>query len=309
MQRIPGVIFLLFSLSLFIPTAPGCGDEDAAGPAAPRPLGTDRVGGMVVATVDGVGITITDVEEHARSASVTPGRALADLIDTELLAAEARRRGYGDRRPTRAARARARARELLSTQVEDVVTAASIPNAEIAARYERDAPRYHQEERRRSRHLLVRVPDGGDAATWALAEAIAQDILREAVAAVPDVESVFETATAPAPLRIRTESLDPVARDGSFQAEYEEALFATEPGEVYPGVVRTSFGMHVVFVEEIVPAMHVSLEEATPGIREDLVVENRAERTADLLRRLGEARPVEVLDAVFARASVMELGS
>ncbi|MBW2462029.1 MAG: peptidyl-prolyl cis-trans isomerase, partial [Deltaproteobacteria bacterium] len=297
MQRVFGFIILL---SLLVPGAPACGDDDGLAPIAPRPRGTDRVGGMVVATVDGVGITISDVEGLARSAAVTPARALADLIDTELLAAEARRRGYGDRRATRAARARARVRRLLSAHVEEVVTAASIPDAEIMARYERDAPRYHQEERRRSRHLLVRVPDDGDAATWALAEARAQELLREALAVAPDVDSVFQAATAPAPLRIRTESLDPVARDGSFQAEYEEALFATDPGEVYPGVVRTSFGMHVVLVEEVVPALHVSLQEATPGIRADLVVENRAARTAELLRRLGEARSIEVIDAVYA---------
>lgn len=306
---------LLLVLPVFLSLAAasvGCSDDGPGEAGAARERGTDRVGGSIVATVDGVGITVADVEAHTGQsgqygqALTTPRDALMDLEEQELLAAEAERRGYDVRRQTHRSRARARARKLLQVMVEDRVTPASIADAVIAARYQRDASRYHQPERRGSRHLLIRVPEGADPGVWALAEAQSRGVLREAIAAAPEVAEIFGAVTAPTPLTVVTEVLEPVAHDGTLQLPYSDALFSTEPGRVHPETVRTTYGVHVILVESVVPAADVSLADASARIRQELVIEARGAAASELVQRLAGARPIEVNDAAFARAAVLE---
>ncbi len=72
----------------------GACEAPAEEPSARR-LGSERVGREVVATVDGVGITLGDLRRVRASTGVAPREALRLLEDKELLAAHAERGGYG----------------------------------------------------------------------------------------------------------------------------------------------------------------------------------------------------------------------
>jgi hypothetical protein len=119
----------------------GCGGDD--GPVAPdRPQGGARVGGEVVATVDGVPITLDDVRREAEETGASPPAALRALVDRELLAGEAARLGYGDRRAVRRDVERALVQTLLAGTVEREITDASLDEAAVRAHHERARDRF-----------------------------------------------------------------------------------------------------------------------------------------------------------------------
>lgn len=71
----------------------GCRGEE--GETGPRAQGSARLGGDVVATVDGVGITLEDLQRVTASTGVAPPEALRLLEEKELLAAHAEQREFG----------------------------------------------------------------------------------------------------------------------------------------------------------------------------------------------------------------------
>jgi parvulin-like peptidyl-prolyl isomerase len=296
---------LLHSLVLI---ALGCGDDE--GPIAPRAHGGEGVGGQVIATVDGVGVTISDVERYVAATGATPQEALRRLTELELLAGEAARRGYHDRPEVELVRDRARVQRFLIDRIEGVVTPESISAAAISARYEANIDRYRVPERRSSTHLLVRVPEAADEPTYRRAEEIARAILAEA--SEGDAEAVIEAAArrdVPEPLRLRREELLAFPREGALEAPYAEALFVTNPQTLHPETVRTSYGVHVIFVRDVHPAVDVSLEEATPAIRRELVIEGRQTLLEERLRRARSERAVEVNEPAAVRVEGLEIDS
>lgn len=100
----------------------GCGGEEGEG--ALRVQGEDRVGGDVIATVDGVAIVASEVRRVTGELGATPLETLRLLEDEELLAAAAERRGFDERADVRRVERRAAVQrvlvELEQTQSEEV---------------------------------------------------------------------------------------------------------------------------------------------------------------------------------------------
>jgi len=113
----------------------GCGD-DAAEPGARREQGAATVGGDVLATVDGRPITVDEVRRVVRETELGPRQALLRLEERELLAGEASRAGYADDPEVRRATRQAMVQALLEREVEERVTAESITEEAIRARFE-----------------------------------------------------------------------------------------------------------------------------------------------------------------------------
>jgi hypothetical protein len=81
-------------------------------PARPRPpLGS------ALARVDGQPIERAEVEQLARSAGISPARALHDLVSERLLVAHALRAGYGERADVQRGEAQALVRALLAREL------------------------------------------------------------------------------------------------------------------------------------------------------------------------------------------------
>lgn len=305
MTRIATLVLLLCAI------IGACSDDGGDGPLGAREHGGEDIGGHVIATVDGVGITVTQVEAMVELTGRTPEEALALLEERELLAAEARRRGFDARRERDMAAARAGVQQLLAEEIEDVVTPASITDEAIALRYEQLSDRYRIPERRTSLHLLTRVPARADESVWRTAERHAAQVLRAALNASDPAAVLTQAAerAPPDPLTMHLEQLPAIADVGTLEAPYAEALFATPSGSVHPTTVRTSYGVHVVLVQTIEPPVHVSLDDVEAEIRDTLVLEGRAERLSEILERAAATRAVEVSDPAFARAAALEIDS
>ena len=297
-------------LCLLFACATACEDGEAEG-RGPRRMGDAAVGGDVVATVDGVPITVSDVERVARGAHLSPREALASLEDRALLAGEAERRGYADRPEVRTAGERAMVQALLALEVEDFVTPQSIPEADARERWQ-SSTRWNRPERRATTHVLARIPEGSGPATVRAAEEIARD----AVSALRAVEGdPGATAAVVGELRgsardgisVVVEELPPMARDARLEAPYVDAMFSLDSEGVVPHAVRTTYGFHAIIVTDIEPAVAVPFEEAEPEVRAEIATELRRTRVETLIESLRDRQEVQVHEGRVRDALAIDL--
>jgi peptidyl-prolyl cis-trans isomerase D len=149
--------------------------------------------------------------------------------------------------------------------VEKLVT---ISDAEILDAYNKNKARFTTPEKRSASHILIAVPKDAKPEADAAAKAKAQAVLAEVQKSPNDFAKIA-----------KAQSQDPgsaelggdlgVVEKGLFDKPVEDAIFALKEGET-SGLVRSSFGYHIVKVTKVVPAVQKSLEEAKPQIVADL---------------------------------------
>jgi peptidyl-prolyl cis-trans isomerase D len=226
----------------------------------------------------------------------------------------------------------AEAREYLRARLEEVQLAyvaidpaelrapASVDDAAVDALLAKDAARvraayderkaeFDQPEQVRARHVLIRVAPG-EGAEAAAAEAAARAKAEKAAARVRGGEA-FEKVAAEL-------SEDPGSKDrggdlGSFPRgrmvpAFEEAAFSLAPGTV-SDPVQSSYGFHVIRVDEKKPAKLVPFEEAQRAVARDLLADEKAAAAATeladkLLAAVKEGRPL--VDAARERSLAIE---
>lgn len=143
--------------------------------------------------------------------------------------------------------------------------------ADIAARYERDAEQYAAKESRTITQLIVPTEDAANA-------------IRQRVSGGASLEAVAREAG------FSTSSVGPVERGelaDSASPQVAAAAFAASRGSLATPA-RSGLGWHVVRVDGIESTPAQTLAQATPSIREALLVEKRNEALADLSSRVEE---------------------
>ncbi|ADV27876.1 PpiC-type peptidyl-prolyl cis-trans isomerase [Pseudoxanthomonas suwonensis 11-1] len=167
------------------------------------------------------------------------------------------------------------------------VTALQVPEpaaadeATLRERYEAEKQRFGDPERRLASHILVRVPEGGDAAA---AEAKAKQLAGQAAAPGADFAALA-----------REHSEDPGSRDtggdlgwveqGMMVEPFEQALFAMQAGET-SGPVKTEFGWHVLQLREVQPGALKPFEEVREELAREQAQADRERAYSELLGRL-----------------------
>ncbi len=275
-------------------------DDDGA-----RARGRAVGGGSVVSTVDGWPIDVALVRDAARAAEVPPRVALSRLEDEALLAARAERAGLGDDPEVVRGSRRAAVQALLEREVEARVTADAIDPAELEAAYAAAPERFARPERRRSVHVLARVPDGAPSSVDDAAEAWIRELharLSRSERPEADVLALRRRAEADEPFAITIEEVPPLSRTDAADPSYLAALFATPSPGVTPEPVRSAFGWHAVVVTEIVPAWHADHDEAIGILRDERLAALRAARLEELVRELAQQARPSVDDAAARRA-------
>jgi peptidyl-prolyl cis-trans isomerase D len=122
-----------------------------------------------------------------------------------------------------------------------------VTDAQVQAYYNAHLADYEVKDQVKARHILISVPEGADAKTDAAAKAKAQGIL----------DQLHHGADFAALAKANSD--DPGSKDnggelGFFQRgkmvpAFENAAFALQPGQI-SGLVKTSFGYHIIQVEE-----------------------------------------------------------
>jgi peptidyl-prolyl cis-trans isomerase C len=284
---------------LFAALFAGCGARESAEAPVTVPEGC-------VATVGRDGIAGNTVERVAAAQSLPARAALDRALSDALFAAEGRKRVH----PARilAAERTARARILLESVWAEARAAGPPTDAEVAAETARRWWEVDRPELRRTIHAVV-LPSAktDDARTRAFAQRVAA-----AVAPAADGASFRALATPfkDAGFDVRVEELSPVSRDGdaveptrppppgsrldTYAADYVTAAFKIPAVGRQSGVVKTSFGYHVILLVEILPEHRVPLEERRKTFTEEVLL-GRANRLRDAaLERARSAHLVEV---------------
>lgn len=279
------------------------GAAPAATEAGPRARGSARVGGDVVATVDGHPITLDEVAAAAREAGVAPELALSRLEDEAILAAAAERAGFAGDPEVRRATRRAAVQALLARAVEAQITAAGFDPAELEAALDASPARFDRPERRRSTHALAVVAPGAPAAVAAAAEAWIRALHAELVAA-PDPAGALAARRPEVglPFEVAYEDEPAMAREDAADQAYLDAIFAAAGPGLLADPVRTELGWHAVVVTEVVPAWHPSRDEALTVLRDERVAALRARRMEELVRELGARAGVHIEGEAMRRA-------
>jgi peptidyl-prolyl cis-trans isomerase D len=150
---------------------------------------------------------------------------------------------------------------------------AQVTDAEIQAYYNTHLDQYKTPEQVKTRHILITVAKGADAKTDAAAKAKAEDVLKQVKAGGNFAALAKKNSDDPGskdqggelPM-IPTSGLDPA---------YAQAAMALNPGQT-SGLVRSSFGYHIIQTEAKDSAHVKTLAEVKPAIVEQLQTQKSA---------------------------------
>lgn len=293
---------------LWLASLAACGGTEpvALAPAPPAPAeqaaaarGTASVGGDVVATVDGEPITLGEIEELSRTGGITALEALRRLEAERVLERlAASSPAAADPAVERAAR-RAAVRALLARDVEAGREPETVSAADLEARRVEIAAGLSAPETRRASHALIPLSDGASEAQVEAAFRLARRIRDEVRSSETPSAALDGYAGPQGGLEVTVEHMDPLRRE-DVVAPFADALFsAAEPGLIGEPV-RTSYGVHVIVLEEIVPPWEVPREEWEAVLRRQIAAERRALALEELAGRLAADTSI-VIDPGVAR--------
>lgn len=264
-----------------------------------------KVGERVI-TVSDYAMVLDRMDRFERMRYQTPERRKAlldELINTELLAREAERRGL-DKRPE----AQAYLNQLLADEVRRRLRATLPPSEQLSAEevqayYAAHRDDFAQPERRRvalitvaslaaGKKLLAELQADGSVEAW---NALSRKyhIHAPPAGALPVAVLGDEGFTALSGEPAENERLSPAIKKAAFSAPAS--------GGVHPDVVEDGGAHHVVRVTSVAPAHLLSLEEADALIRSRIIEQKLSELEAELRKLLEKGAPLEVNEAVLSR--------
>ncbi len=172
------------------------------------------------------------------------------------------------------------------------MAAATVSDADAKAYYDQHTDEFKQEEQVRARHILLQVNDKRTEA-----QALAQlQALKARIQKGEDFAKLAGEVSEDPSSKTQGGDLGFFGR-GRMIKEFEDAAFGARPGDVI-GPVKTSFGVHLIRVEDRRPGGQRSFEEAKPQIENRL----RSERA----QSLAEAKAKEIHDRL-AKESALDV--
>jgi peptidyl-prolyl cis-trans isomerase C len=285
----------------------------ASASAAPRGL-TPELAARVLAKVGAREITLgefaatlerMDPFERLRYQSAERRKQLLDeLIDLELLAEEARRRGL-DKQPETQERVRQMLRDELLAQVRSGGAApGDISEADARRYYDEHRDDFREPERRRVAHVVVRTEaeakqllekaSRASPAEWGkLVAEKSRDARGKAVALPPELSGDLGIVGPPGHPRGENPNVPEPLRAAVFEIE--------NVGGVLPRVVPASGGFHVVRMTGKTDARDRTFADAERSIRVALVQARIRAREAELEAELEKKYPVTIDEAELAK--------
>jgi len=279
--------------------AAACSPKKAAPPPAPSE--------PIVARVGDESITARELSEQlakqppaVRAHYTSPQRRkdfLENQIRFELLAGEARRRGF-DKDPDFE---RAMKQQLVSTYLQKEMEArlkpADIPDAEVEKYYREHSAEFNQPELARVSQIVVKDRNK------------ARKLVAEVKKLAPDDVAGFAKIVA-----AHSEDPDSKTRGGDlgfFERDKSahpkpvvEAVFALQkPGDV-AGPIQTDRGFHLVRLVQRRPGSARTYAEASGDIRQRLYQQQRARRMDELLASIKQRTKVEIYEAELGKVVI-----
>jgi hypothetical protein len=303
-------------------TLAGCNDKAlqterrADGGAIPASL-TAEQSGKILARVGDRTITVGDyvaalehIDQFDRLRYQSPERRkelLNQMIDLELLAAEAKKRGY-DQEPQTQEEVRGVLRDALMEQARKGSPGPNeIPDAEVHAYYDAHRDEFRDAERRRVSAIVLPSQAVADQVLDAAKKATTPTQWGELVRS----KSVDPQAKANVPadlagdLGMVSAVGDPRGDNARVPDSVRAAVFEIpKVGDVLGRVVQADIRFFIVRLTQKTEAHDRSFVEAERSIRVKLVQEKIRQRDADLVGSLRAKFPVQIDEAALSKVSV-----
>jgi peptidyl-prolyl cis-trans isomerase C len=312
-------------VALAVCVAPAC--RKGGGGGAPSPSASALPPGVppdlsssVLAKVGDRTITLADygavldgMDRLDRLRYQTPDRRkllLDEMINVELLAREAERRGLAERPETKELVRQILREEVLRELRAKEPPLEAIPSGEVRAYYDAHRGDFKEPERRRISHIAVK---DRAAAERALAEAKAATSAAQWGEVVQKRSEDKPPADTPPELAGDLGLVTPPAFGPNDNARVPEAVRAAAfeipaVGAVLGRVVEASGMFHVVRLTAKNDARDRSLEEADRTVRVRLLQERLRKAEDDLEHDLRARHPVQIDDAALAKVAVPDPG-
>jgi peptidyl-prolyl cis-trans isomerase C len=268
-------------------------------------------GALVVAEVGEDKIYDRDVAAHARAFGITPRQAVSELIDLTLLAQEARRQGLTDDPDVVDARKRARVLQLLRrTFAAEFDGPEDVPQEDVDIMWARNEVRLHFDHPevrvvhyfRFLAHKKTATPEEDEAA-----EAGARELEAKVRANPPRSKQAFlelGKAVAEARKLPHANSAYWTPRKGRAVAAFAEAVFAIPRVGAISPAVKTDWGWDLIYLEQIDPERHWTVQQAKPEIQRRIFPESRSKRFELWLDKMLAGRTIVRHDDNLAKIAV-----
>lgn len=145
---------------------------------------------------------------------------------------------------------------------KDVISQISITKEDAQKYFETNTAKFHQPERVRAQHILIKVDPGADDKTKAEALKKLKDIQKKVLAGEDFGKLAKENSEGPS--NVREGDLGYFTR-GRMVKSFEEAAFKLAPNEV-SDIVETQFGYHLIKVLDHQPEKDPSFDDVEPQI-------------------------------------------
>ena len=291
--------------------AGGCGQEQQPATGAGVALTPEVDPSQGVARVNDRPITAGDLRQQMRSGK-DRGAALQELIEQELLAQEAERRGYHRQPSIGKLQRKAMARRLIQREFGDKFTKASIPDDLIDVTYKRMLGYFvHLENVFVWHYVVLARKKRTSRETQQKATAVCKEIHRRATRARLTLAQfkAIKDGLAPVkePIKVLLQTYTTGAK-GPAVLPFAQAAFALErEGDISP-VVETMFGCHVIYFGKRHAAKDTSRSQAEAEIRDKIFTKAREEMFNRWAAKLEQGYKIsvkpEVLDKVHKRPPV-----
>ncbi|HUH03389.1 MAG TPA: hypothetical protein VML75_15435 [Kofleriaceae bacterium] len=283
----------------------GCGDSTPTAPstqvrAEDVSLVANPDGRVVVATVNDQPVYADCVERQGAAHGLDVRAALDECIDFELLAQQADRAGHRVDPEVLEVRDREAVRAFIDHEfVANFDGPEDVPMEHVRSYYDevKEQKYVRPEERRETQYARVAVasgiPEGSDEDLEAKEIADAIYAAMKHRTDLTEEEFILEARKIAAPTAISKESsafnFPKVSR---ILPVYAEATWRIpKPGRIHPPI-RTPYGWDVILLTQILPPLHISIEDATAEIREIIYEVSRARSFAAWVGGLGGSKPV-----------------
>ncbi|WP_285436662.1 peptidylprolyl isomerase [Pseudomonas sp. fls2-241-R2A-110] len=184
-------------------------------------------------------------------------------------------------------------RELAAQQVfADLVRVAEPDEQQVRAFFEEHRAEMSRPEQMQARHILIKVPQGADAATVEAARLRLEE-MRVKVTQGEDFASVARTGSEDATATVGGD-LGYFPR-GRMMPAFDAAAFALAPGEV-SAPVRTPLGWHLIYLQNHQEAADVSEVQGLEMVRAYLARQQSAQARLQVLATLRSSNRIERID-------------
>lgn len=184
-------------------------------------------------------------------------------------------------------------RELAAQQVFAELTDVAGPSEQqVRAFFEEHRAQMSRPEEIQARHILIKVPQGADAATVEAAR-LRLEQLRVQIVQGADFASVAKAHSEDASASSGGD-LGYFPR-GRMMPAFDAAAFALKPGQVSEPV-RTPVGWHLIYLQNHQEATDVSQEQGLETVRAYLARQQKVQARRDVLARLRSSNRIERID-------------